>query len=154
MAFWLNIQRTTRLIFFYPLNRDLNVSMHYHLTSTLRFMCCMSHLQTHQIFPFSLSLWIMSLSHHSAKLGTIHMSHSLIPLINALFIHYSILSLTSLITQNFLLNFISATIALWWLIIISCLSLYWPSYTPTAWQSGEIIYVFLLCILQFKDTKC
>lgn len=33
----------------------------------------------------SLSLRIMSLSHHSTKLGTIHMSHRLIPLISTLF---------------------------------------------------------------------
>lgn len=30
--------------------------MHYHLTNTLRFMCCMSHLQTHLIFAFSVSV--------------------------------------------------------------------------------------------------
>lgn len=98
------------------------------------------------------SLWTMSSSHHSTKLGTIHMSHWF--LISTLF-HPLQCSVTHFLNNsNFLLHFISATTALCWLIIISCLSLYWFSYTLTAWQSGEIIYVFLLCILHFKDTKC
>lgn len=115
----------------------------------------------------SLSLWIMSLSHHSTKLGTIHMSHRLIPLISTLF-HPLQCSFTHFLNNSqFSTSFHLCQQHSPMLAIISCRSPHWPSYALTARQSGETnsqllppsFRVWLLPVsvthrqLQFKNTN-